>query len=219
MSQEKPGVLPEEVSEYEGLLCKLPGIVQARFILDEERRPVELHILADRSRNPKQIVRDVQSAMVARFGVEVDHRIISVAQADLPLPASANISRLVCGEVLGRVSRGGRFTARVTLEEGDREFIGEAAGSDLPYNKRMIVAQATIMAVESFLGQQDLFTVTDVESAVIAGQQAILVAIALHDQQHRDLLIGAVCDQGDLNATVVKATLDAVNRRIQVLQI
>src|SRR5512134_3863258 len=64
----------------ERLLSALAGVVSARTIADEFGRLVEIHVLASPDLHPKQIVRNVESALSAGLGVVVDRRIISVAQ-------------------------------------------------------------------------------------------------------------------------------------------
>src|SRR5688500_13010697 len=63
-------------------LCRIPDITAARVVTDDSGDPVEIHVLSLPSKHPKQVVRDVQSVAVARFGLELDHRLISVVQLD-----------------------------------------------------------------------------------------------------------------------------------------
>ncbi len=65
---------------YKNLLMILRVIVSSKVKLDDTGNLVEIHALADKSRNAKQIVRDIQSAVTAKFDLEIDHRIISIAQ-------------------------------------------------------------------------------------------------------------------------------------------
>ena len=58
------------------LLCQLPGVNAAgvKFADDERMDEIEeIHILADTTRGPKQVVRDVQSALFAAFGWQAQH--------------------------------------------------------------------------------------------------------------------------------------------------
>lgn len=64
----------------ERLLTALAGVVSARAVADDGGRICEVHILASPDLHPKQIVRNVESALSAGLGVLVDRRIISVAQ-------------------------------------------------------------------------------------------------------------------------------------------
>ena len=71
-----------ELAVIEKELCRLPAVNAARIVADDIGRPKELHILASAEKSPKQIARDVQSVAMATFGMEIDHRIISVVQLD-----------------------------------------------------------------------------------------------------------------------------------------
>jgi hypothetical protein len=42
--------------------------------------PTEIHILANPGKPAKQVVRDVQSVAMAQYGIDIDHRIVSVVQ-------------------------------------------------------------------------------------------------------------------------------------------
>jgi hypothetical protein len=67
-------------SEVERLLCSLSGIVSARVIANALGRLDEIHILASDALHPKQVVRNVESALSAGLGIVIDRRVISVAQ-------------------------------------------------------------------------------------------------------------------------------------------
>jgi hypothetical protein len=67
-------------------VCRLPDVTAARLVLDSIGRPAEVHVLALASKGAKQIVRDVQSVAMAVFGLELDRRIISVVQFEVPPP-------------------------------------------------------------------------------------------------------------------------------------
>ena len=41
---------------------------------------MEIHVLADHTRSPKQVVRDIESAVLVKLGKALDHKRISVAQ-------------------------------------------------------------------------------------------------------------------------------------------
>src|SRR5918992_2026340 len=61
-------------------LARVAGVSSARVVGDET--PREIHVVATAERPPKQLVRDVQSLAAARFGISIDHRIVSVVQLD-----------------------------------------------------------------------------------------------------------------------------------------
>jgi hypothetical protein len=67
-------------TQIEGVLRELRGVCGARVVADENGLIQEIHLLVEADRNPKQAVRDVESALLAHFGIHIDHRKVSVAQ-------------------------------------------------------------------------------------------------------------------------------------------
>ena len=65
---------------WQELICRLEGVQAAQVVFAESGMPCEIHVLAGPEKSSKSLVRDIQSALTAQFGVQVDHRIISVAQ-------------------------------------------------------------------------------------------------------------------------------------------
>ena len=80
---------PWGVRRAENLLTSLEGILSARVVTTPLGEVSEIHVLAQAGLTPKQIVRNVESALLAQLGLKVDHRKISIAQtADVrPLDA------------------------------------------------------------------------------------------------------------------------------------
>jgi hypothetical protein len=76
----KASNVPENVlEECRALLNRLPGVFAAGIRTGSEGEINEIHVLASSSRNPKQMARDIQSALLAAFALDVDHRFISIA--------------------------------------------------------------------------------------------------------------------------------------------
>ena len=67
-------------NDWQSLISKLNGVYASHVVFSETQEPIEIHVLASNRRNVKSIVRDVQSAVSARYGIDVDYHIISVAQ-------------------------------------------------------------------------------------------------------------------------------------------
>lgn len=64
----------------EQILLALTGVISARAVVGDGGRLTEIHILATTELHPKQIVRNIESALRAGLGLEFDRRIVSVAQ-------------------------------------------------------------------------------------------------------------------------------------------
>ena len=56
-----------DTAPWKALTEKLPGVLSVEFVT-EGSAVREVHVLSDQSRSPKQIVRDVQSALLAQEG-------------------------------------------------------------------------------------------------------------------------------------------------------
>ena len=67
-------------AEVERLLRSLAGIVSAKVVPDTLGRVGEIHVLASDQLHPKQVVRNVESALSAGLGIVIDRRVVSVAQ-------------------------------------------------------------------------------------------------------------------------------------------
>jgi len=71
-----------KIERYEGIIRQVRDVLGAKVFLDKEGKISEIHILSSPARNPKQIVRDVVSALLIQAGVDVDHKKISVVQIE-----------------------------------------------------------------------------------------------------------------------------------------
>jgi hypothetical protein len=66
--------------DAETLLASLAGVLSAHVVREAGGRITEIHILATAGLHPKQVVRNVESALSAGLGIEIDRRVVSVAQ-------------------------------------------------------------------------------------------------------------------------------------------
>ena len=54
----------------------------ARIVTNDSGGILEIHVVADTARSAKMVARDVESILVAKIGLSIDHRKISVAQVE-----------------------------------------------------------------------------------------------------------------------------------------
>ena len=80
---------PWGVRRAENLLTTLEGILSARVVTTPLGEVSEIHILAQAGLQPKQLVRNIESALLAQLGLKVDHRKISIAQTAEVKPIEA----------------------------------------------------------------------------------------------------------------------------------
>jgi hypothetical protein len=202
-----------QTEAWKELVSCLPGILNAEFVLEGETIR-EIHVLADQSRFPKQIVRDIQSAMAARFQVELDHRIISVAQ--IPSLPTFPKKRLLCQRLELSTGRDGT-TVAVTLELEGQQRKGESVAVPSSYDRNRCIAQATVEAINSFLNVNCRFILGEWKRILMGEHNVVLVGLQLSGSGKQEYLVGACQEGDDPNLSVVLATLDAVNRRILAL--
>lgn len=217
----------ETAALYEELICKVQGVYSAKVKIDDiDGDIVECHVLADRSRNVKQLVRDIQSALMAKFHVDVDYKLISVAQVDnidsilnskgdAPQPEETRLEpprAQLRSFMMGY--EGSNIKATVTLAVGEESFVGEATGNGSTGGRFRTLAQAVINAVNYNDTRGITLGILDVQKFNINNQVAYAVAIYFRYKGREDTLLGSAIIREDENMAVVKATLDAMNRRI-----
>ena len=93
----------------ESLLETLNGVLSARVVARPGGPVEEVHLLTTDEIQPKQTVRNVESALQAQFGLSIDHRKISVAQT------TRREIKVVPGEPAVRRERGFPEPARPPL--------------------------------------------------------------------------------------------------------
>src|SRR5439155_21926191 len=71
---------PWGVKRAENLIGSLTGVWSARVVVTPLGEVSEIHVLTMADTQPKQVVRNIESAVMAQLGLKSDHRKISVAQ-------------------------------------------------------------------------------------------------------------------------------------------
>ena len=71
---------PWGMKRVENLITTLTGVLSARVVVTPLGEVSEVHVLTRSGTQPKQIVRNIESALMAQLGFKIDHRKISVAQ-------------------------------------------------------------------------------------------------------------------------------------------
>lgn len=205
-----------EVTDIENLINKVKGIMSSKLITNQAGEIIEVHILSDLSRGAKQIVRDVQSSVSAVYGIQLDHRLISIAQIDNRL-ANETEFRLQFTN-LQVFAEGSKLAVKVFLSHSGNDYEGCASGINSRTNRSRIVVQATLAAVHTFLSEDYVFSPVDIQKLRIAGRDSYIVTVGYINKQGEELLIGSSLVKHDEYDAIARATLDAVNRIITRLR-
>ena len=206
--------------DLEDELCRLGGVLAVRVVGDRSDRPVEVHVLSDQSKAPKQTVRDVRAVAHTVFGIELDHRIVSVAQLDtdetvaptgVPVPGNERRARVGSIHV---DSDSLRAEVRVTLVDATREHIGYAEGSVAAVARPYLVAAATLDALRQIEAAADAVHLASAEVSRIGSNRVAVVTVVYVDPPMELFVSGSAIVRNDRDDAVARALMDATNRRI-----
>jgi hypothetical protein len=169
-------------------------------------------VLTNQAKSPKSQARDIQSALMAAFGVMVDHRIISVAQISSEMVESVNFRLKFTG--LSIRLENGLVCFTVELVRQGETFTGAAKGASIPTARRHTAAEATLQAVERSCGGKRLFELISVDMIEVSGTPMVACQIWCKDGSR---LLGSAFADTDTDAAVVHAVLHGINRKLAIL--
>ncbi len=217
--------------ELEDALRHIQGVKAASVVTGPDAVPTEVHVLASPGKPAKQVVRDVQSLALARYDIDIDHRIVSVVQMgddDVrgPEPAAAvpdteaadaraDAEPAVRPSIAAIMVRSGKgeTEASVTLAASDQLFEGTSRGPAGQSHRARLVAIATLDAVSELLGQP-----CEVESSTIVAtgtrEVALTVLTMTVPRTGEQVLTGCAAVRGDEADAVARSVLAALNRQL-----
>jgi hypothetical protein len=198
--------------EVEEFVNNLKSVMSCKIIADNREGIQEIHILADSSRNTKQICRDIQSVLISRFDLDVDYKKISIAQISDNLTIS-NDFRLQIKSVFQENSSN-MANVKVILEYEETMFEGSSSGPKTERNSLRLGALSTLKAVENAIGFKDCLLLEEIECVDMAGKKIITSAVNFYLNGKEILLCGSAFVESSKTEAAVKATLCAINRRV-----
>jgi len=134
-----------------------------------------------------------------------------------PAAAAATATTRLSIERLSLTSAGLGVTVEVGLAGRSGQAVGSAEAPASGPSVHRAVAEATARAIEQALGGGARLAIEGVEATALAGEQAIVVSVALVTGHGAERLTGASRVREDARHAVVRAVLDAVNRRLEAL--
>jgi hypothetical protein len=217
--------------ELEDALRRIQGVKAASVVTGPDAVPTEVHVLAAPGKPAKQVVRDVQSLALARYDIDIDHRIVSVVQMGdddvrVPEPAAEHgpdaeepdgaahelVVRPAIAAIMVRSGKG-ETEASVTLAAGDQLFEGRSQGPAGHSHRARLVAIATVDAVAELLGQP-----CEVESSTVVAtgsrEVALTVLTMIVPRTGEQVLTGCAAVRGDEADAVARSVLAALNRQL-----
>ena len=213
---------PWGVRRAENLLTSLEGILSARVVTTPLGEVSEVHVLASSGLSPKQIVRNIESALLAQLGLKIDHRKISIAQTADVRPIEALEQSAVRERALHRAvlfenltvapgKRPHRITIAVTLSYRGQTESAEEESSDTPRSRVEAAAKAAVTVLDRLLTDHSVA----LEGAKIVDafdREFAFVAVQGLGGRETRLLTGTAQIKESAERAAVFAVLDATNR-------
>jgi hypothetical protein len=205
----------------EQLISTLSGVLSVRIVAGRGGEIEEIHVLTTAEIQPKQAVRNVESALMAQLGIKVDHRKISVAQTAEVRPIdvlereavadAASRRKLVYADLVIESPRPKRVRIKVLLRAGEDVVEGVEEGVDEATSRVQLAARATVKAIEQ--GLVDSGVVLEGIRVVEAFDRKMVLA-GVHGVGGRtsQLLVGTCEVREGPEQAAVLAVLDAINR-------
>jgi hypothetical protein len=215
--------------EIVAALRHVPGVAEADVEPDDDGGMGLLRLGLEPGVDEVAVATSVGRLLRERFGLGVDaDRVQIVEDAELRPTAAAPTEtdieiphqRLAGRPAITRmhlVSSGLDVTATVTLSSDGRSASGESRGSASQSGVQRAVAAATLRAVESLSGDIARFELDHLEISHLGSDRMAIVALTMLSGRGTERLTGAAAVREDVRQAVIRATLDALNRRLETL--
>ncbi len=204
------------IPHCKSLIKKIEGIVSARIVTGDDGKISEIHVVSKPDRNREQIVKDIESTLIAFIGSEIEHNKINIAQIDDEskrlFEPRLRIKRISTDKTPNNLE------VKVLLADSKGEvFEGKASGGISLQSRMRTVACATIDAISTFIGDSTAFSFEEVHTFEIGNRQVISVLVSSLIDKKDECLLGSAIVKLDTYEATVAAVLNAVNRKIGVL--
>ena len=207
--------------ELVAALRAVPGVTDADVTPDAEGGLGTLRLDLEPGVDEAAVASNVGRVLREQFGLGVDaDRVQIVEDAVLDRPVNVPEQRTAARPAIARmhlVSSGLDVTASVTLSSGERTAMGEARGAASQSGVHRAVATATLRAVEELVDGQVRFELDHLEVTPMGSERTVLVSLTLLTGKGTERLTGAAGVREDVRQAVIRATLDALNRRLEML--
>ncbi len=238
MGQESiAGLDPWGMKRIEQLLVQLEGVGSIKIVADGHGGIDEIHVLSNSPLGPKRVVRNIESALLAEFGLQIDHRKISVARTRQPEispapagteqtaeagvadPASqtrtAGVPRMELKSVHMKRQAGREFSCRVELARSEDTFKGEAEGPDFEHSRIEVAATAVLEALLQTTGEDVHLGLQGVSVLESLGRSFVVVVVGASVGRQAATLSGIETVTDSVEDAAVLACLKATNRWLE----
>lgn len=224
------GLDPWGLTQVERLLSGLTGVGSLRIVPDGHGGIDEVHVVSDGTKGPKQIVRNIESALLAEFGLQIDHRKISVAPVKEAAAPDISAGRAAAAappapdetaEAAPRIlleslqidrKAGQRVACKVVLREDEETFEGEAEGPDFSQSRLEVAARALLEALNQSTMEDISLRLEGIQRTDAFGKDLVLALVQGQERRRSVTLPGVGLVEDSAEEAAVLACLQATNR-------
>ena len=205
----------ELIIEIEKQFRTLKNVRNAHVDLDEDGEVLAIGVFTDGQRHPKDIKRDVEETFRQVANYRINHTKISIVEQNFDrglIPDDKRIRFLTAYQIH---KPSGAIEGYVQLEYNDKVITGKVEAHKFEMELEYIIANATVSALSQII--EDFNLRIDTVREVNMGQvEVIIITLTVIHQASGSgyMYVGSVVKTKDLLSSVAKATLDALNRRI-----
>ena len=213
--------MSQDLEAIAAALRALPGVAAADVQPDDQGGIDSLRLDLVHGADGVEVAGTVSRLMAERFGASVDATQVQVQPAAAPSPVQQQVpaQRGVRPEIVRTdlVTSGMEFSATVVLSSQSRAATGDAHGAVTSSGMHRAVSQATLRAVERLTRDATRIELDQVSVTQVGTERAVLVVLTMVSSSGVERLAGSAVVRDDESRAVVRATLDAVNRRLEAL--
>ena len=205
----------ESLEQLQRALSRVQGVERVRVVGTDT--PTEIHVIAAGRKPSRQFVRDIESLAAAEFGMEIDHRIVSIVQVDTAPSTTTDKAARPSIERVGVGRRNSSEWVEVTLvwPSGDRTSGTGAAGTSREARARGAAA-AVLECLDATLSEKR--STLEIENvslhSVSNSAEWVLVHTTFYDESGSTPLLGSARVVDDIATAAALALLNAVNRKL-----
>jgi hypothetical protein len=207
-----------DYAEIVAALRTVPGVAEADVEPDDEGGGLGmLRLGLSPGVDEVQVASKVGRLLRERFGLGVDaDQVQLIEDATTPdLPTQPGKRPIISRMQL--VSSGLEVTATVSLSFREGTASGQSTGTATQSGVQRAVAGASLRAVEVLIDGKARFELEHVEVTRSGRDRTALVSVTMVSGAGTDRLTGSAVVREDARQAVIRAVLDAVNRRLEPL--
>jgi len=194
--------------KIEELISKVPGVKAVKVVGDGAGLH-EIHVITTSDKSPKQLVRDIETVVLASTGMRLDRKIISIAQVESDVKTQKILPYQIADLKIENVDER-NVRVNVTIEHGEEEFYGEYSGPKTSRNVPRIIGNAVLNALSEI--HDFALSFDDIAEVYFVGQRYVLVHITKQYNNIEEGIIGTAIIEGSYEKAIAEAVLDAFRR-------